>query len=1475
MQCPKCLHENPENSTFCAKCKTPFHSSAGLPTSDGENNKENMARIIEGTIVNNKFEILKELGGGGMGVVYEARDIKLNRTVALKFIPLELTRDQQYKERFIKEAQAASSLDHQNICTIYEISETDDGKLFIAMPRYDGETIKEKLKEGPLPIGDVIDISKQVARGLAETHSRGIIHRDIKPANIIITSDGTAKILDFGLSKQIDDKEITRTAAVMGTMAFMSPEQISGEEVGHRTDIWSLGVVMYEMLTGRLPFEGDQGVVIMHSIINKSPIPPTEQRAEIPRELERIVLKCMRKDPNDRYSKAKLLFSHLVKLEEELEREKLEVSAVRETKVERRKEAERRQATVVVLDLAGYYEMLEGLDSEEVASIMTRCSEILNFIEEKYEGTIQKIAEKSYIAFFGAPIAIEDAPKKAVNAAIELRNRFQIFSQKENLRFPLEPHIGVSTGTVIVGARYTDQKKEPTITGDTVNRASQIKESTRKGEIYVDQYVYRFTKEDFEYKPLKPLHIKGKKEAVSVFRLLSKKEKIYRFGIASDRMIHSEMVGRTSELNKLKLHILKVINGEGSIVNIIGEAGIGKSRLIAELLEKEEIKKVQLLMGRALSFGKNLSFHPIIDLMKRWVEIKETDSGADSYQKLENAITKANPEGSSEIFPFVATLMGIKLTGRHASRIEGIKGEALEKLILKSLRELFDGLTARRPVVVIIEDLHWSDLSSIGILESLYRLAENSRILFINVFRPGYEETGERILGTIKSRYSDFSTDITLVSLDENQSGILVNNLLKIEGLSPNVMELITRKAGGNPFFIEEVARSFIDEGIVKIEDGNFRITKKIDTIVIPETINEVLMSRIDRLDEKTKNLLKIASVIGRNFFYKILTDVARTIDEVDDRLDHLKDTQLILERYRMEELEYLFKHALAQEATYESILFKTRKQLHLKIAQSIESVFSDRLQEFYGMLAFHYSKGEDLDKAEEYLTKAGEEALKSSASNEALNYYREALNLYLKNYGDAADPEKIAMLEKNIALALFNRGQYVEADEYFSKVLSHYGEKLPKRTIALAAKSAFGFLRFLIYLYLPFLQRRKIPSQKDSEIFNLYYKKSTALTLIDPRRMFVEMLCWLWRLFNFDLTKIEKGVEMLSSSSAGFSYGAISFRLSRKILEFIKDKIDETDPKSLLYYKLPEVLLHSFSGNWGSIGDYDENLVDQNVRLGEFFYTTGYVLTHGWSKIPQGDFETCQKLAQKLHEIADVYENNNANSAYYFFNTRFLVEFRKLQEALPVLEEGIEITRRTGYKPHMFSLFSFKARIQMMMGDLKSAENILHFLRKIKHDINLAPTLYGTFLMSQSVYDLHRLEECIKNDSRSEKAYFQKKASKTVKKTIKNSHKIASDIVEAYKLRGIYYWLLGKQKRSLKWWEKSIQEGERLGAKIELSRTHMEVGKKLLEKKSRFKDLNGITAHQFLAKAKIVFEELDLQWDLRELFNIMEFSEN
>ncbi|HEY2290124.1 MAG TPA: protein kinase [Thermoanaerobaculia bacterium] len=250
------------------------------------------------------YRVLEYTGGGGMGVVYKAEDLRLARTVALKFLPPELTRDPDAKSRFLQEARAASVLDHPNICTIHEVGETDDGRLYLAMPYYDGETLRRRIERGPIPIDEAIDLAEQIARGLAKAHRGGIVHRDIKPANIMVTADGVVKILDFGLAKLVGAAAITRTGSSVGTPAYMSPEQARGEDVDHRTDLWSFGIVLYELVAGRRPFRGEHDQAVIYGILNEAPKPLTEVRSEVPPELERIVEGLLAKSPADRYPTA-------------------------------------------------------------------------------------------------------------------------------------------------------------------------------------------------------------------------------------------------------------------------------------------------------------------------------------------------------------------------------------------------------------------------------------------------------------------------------------------------------------------------------------------------------------------------------------------------------------------------------------------------------------------------------------------------------------------------------------------------------------------------------------------------------------------------------------------------------------------------------------------------------------------------------------------------------------------------------------------------------------------------------------------------------------------------------------------------------------------------------------------------------------------------------------------------------------------
>ncbi|UCC39786.1 MAG: protein kinase [Candidatus Aminicenantes bacterium] len=256
------------------------------------------------------YKILDKLGEGGMGVVYKAEDTKLKRTVALKFLPQELTRDKEAKERFFQEAQAAAALDHPNICTVHEIDEAE-GKTFIAMAYIKGESLKEKIASGTMKIDKALDIAIQIAEGLGEAHEKGIIHRDIKPANVLLTEKAQAKITDFGLAKLTWGVDLTKTATIMGTASYMSPEQAKGEKVDHRTDIWSLGAMLYEILTGKLPFKSRRDQAVIYSIINEDPEPITNIRKDIPKKLERIVQRSLEKDQQNRYRDMGALLAEL------------------------------------------------------------------------------------------------------------------------------------------------------------------------------------------------------------------------------------------------------------------------------------------------------------------------------------------------------------------------------------------------------------------------------------------------------------------------------------------------------------------------------------------------------------------------------------------------------------------------------------------------------------------------------------------------------------------------------------------------------------------------------------------------------------------------------------------------------------------------------------------------------------------------------------------------------------------------------------------------------------------------------------------------------------------------------------------------------------------------------------------------------------------------------------------------------------
>ncbi|MFC2157652.1 protein kinase [Acidobacteriota bacterium] len=298
MKCPKCQTHNPNDSKFCKECAT---SLKDIPEVSVTQTKTlHSPTVSPDKTFAGKYKIIEEIGRGGMGIVYKAEDTKLKRKVALKFLPAELMQDKHAKARFLQEAQAAAALNHPNICTVYEVDVADD-QTFIAMEFIEGQTLKDKIDSGPLDIDDAVKITTQVAEGLAEAHAKGIVHRDIKPANIMLTDKGITKIMDFGIAKLATGVDLTQPSTLIGTVAYMSPEQARGDEVDLRTDIWSLGAIFYEMLTGERPFQKNQEHALIYEILEKDPPPISTLRKELPDNIEKVVNTALSKSLCDRY----------------------------------------------------------------------------------------------------------------------------------------------------------------------------------------------------------------------------------------------------------------------------------------------------------------------------------------------------------------------------------------------------------------------------------------------------------------------------------------------------------------------------------------------------------------------------------------------------------------------------------------------------------------------------------------------------------------------------------------------------------------------------------------------------------------------------------------------------------------------------------------------------------------------------------------------------------------------------------------------------------------------------------------------------------------------------------------------------------------------------------------------------------------------------------------------------------------------
>ncbi|PQP35003.1 guanylate cyclase [Desulfobacteraceae bacterium SEEP-SAG9] len=645
-------------------------------------------------------------------------------------------------------------------------------------------------------------------------------------------------------------------------------------------------------------------------------------------------------------------------------------------------EGERKLVTVLFADVANYTSLSEKLDPEEVHQIMDGCFKVLMDEIHRYEGTINQFTGDGVMALFGAPVALEDHAQGACYASLAIQNGIHEYGEKlkQDYGVDFRMRIGLNSGPVIVGAIGDDLRMDYTAVGDTTNLAARMESMAEPGATLVSNNTYKSAQNYFDFESLGMVEVKGKAASQEVYRLLKTGKAESRMDVSVAKGL-TRFVGRQGELYALIEGFEKAKTGSGQVVGIVGEAGVGKSRTLLEFRNDLPEGEYRYLEGRCLHYGGSMPYLPLLDILRSFFEIKEGDREVIIKNKIKKEILKLDTNLEYALSPF-QDLLSIKVEDETYVKLEPLQKR--EK-IFEALRDLLIRVSHKNPLIIAIEDLHWMDKTSEAFLDYLIGWLPNTRILLVLLYRPEYTHQWGS-----KSYYSKIGVD----QLSLQTSAELVKSILENAEIVPELRELILQKTAGNPLFMEEFTHSLIENGTIQRKNDQYVLSRKISDIQIPDTIEGIIAARLDRLDDNLKRTMQVASVIGRDFAFRILQTITGMREELKSHLMNLQDLEFIYEKQLFPELEYIFKHILTQEVAYNSLLHKRRKEIHGKIGEAIEEIYVERLEEFYEMLAYHYSKSENLEKACQYLKLSGNKAVSKHSPWEAFRFYKETLEV-------------------------------------------------------------------------------------------------------------------------------------------------------------------------------------------------------------------------------------------------------------------------------------------------------------------------------------------------------------------------------------------------------------------------------------------------------------------------------------------------
>jgi class 3 adenylate cyclase/predicted ATPase len=977
---------------------------------------------------------------------------------------------------------------------------------------------------------------------------------------------------------------------------------------------------------------------------------------------------------------------------------------------------ENRLVTALFADISDFTSLSQRYSAERVVEIVNECFASVSDAVLRYEGTINQFSGDCVLAFFGAPLMHENDPERALLAALAIQ------AEAEKLAVTLS--VGVNSGMVYFGPVGTRSHREVTAYGPDINLAKRLQEAAGQGQILVGESTYRLTRGAFDFQGVNGLVLKGMGESTAAHQLLRARERPEKVrGIDG---LRAPMVGRDRELTAVRAAHDRWRAGQGQIVSIIGEAGIGKSRLVAELkagvrrqasgvseddptgsLTPDAWRLTPLwLEGRCLSIGQPISYRPFLDILRSYFCIGDADSPAESARKVTEGVTALFPHNAGEILPFLGQLLSLRLGDELDGRLQYLTPEQIRQQTLIWLRSFFATLARRQPLLLLLEDLHWADDLSLDLVTLLLESLATAPLMLLCVYRPEREQRAWQLGALAQTKCSGRHTEIVLGNLSGRESRRLVEELLRIEALPESVKELILRKSEGNPFFIEEVLRSLIDRELVSREGGEWRVRDEIAEIDVPDTIQSVVLTRVDRLAPEVKSVLQCAAVIGRLFSHRLLEQLAPPGSRLDEALRELTARELVSAESDAPERAYAFRHALTQEVAYQSMLEKRRREYHHHLAAGMEILYPERLEEYYEEIAHHYSRADAAPKAVEYLFKAGEKAKRRSANAAAISHFRNTLERLpsLPPSAERTQRELIVQISLGAVLQATRGFAAPEVESAYARARALCVEigETPQLFPALRGLLAFHFVRAeyqtareLGEQLLRLAQRQDdlLPEAHRAlgqilpwlgELDTAQEHLDAGITLYDPQRH--RSLAFLYG--------TDMGVVCLSYAAITLWYRGFPDQALERSREAVALARELAHPFSLAYALTFMAWIHLSRREASAAQEWAEALIALATEHGFPFWLALGMLQRGWALADQG--RGAKGIAQ-MRQGLDTYRTTGAELARPTLLAWLAEGYAKAnqpEEGLAVLAEALAAAAKSGER-------LYEAELHRLRGEL------------------------------------------------------------------------------------------------------------------------------------------------------------------------------